>query len=270
MLFADDAKIYHTFDRNESVVAFSKSLSNFCFWAKTWQLNIAMKKCSVLPIGFKNPCANFFLNEVEISHAASVRDLGITVTKDLKFSAHCSDIAAKALGRVALLFRAFQSFDMSVLLRAYITYVRPVVEFETYVWSPHYAKDIDCIERVQHVFTRRLYERCSLPHVEYKIRLKELNLESLELRRLKNDLIMCYKILYRLVDVDRDKFFTVIDDNRMRNNGFKLKLSKFSLDVSKFFFASRVIKPWNNLPRNVVLSKSVDVFRKTLTDYLNT
>ena len=66
-------------------------------------------------------------------------------------------------------------------------------------WSPRYKQDIDLIELVQRRFTKRL-PGCS--NYTYNERLTLLNLPSLELRRLRLDLIWCYKILFGLISID--------------------------------------------------------------------
>ena len=56
-------------------------------------------------------------------------------------------------------------------------------------------------------FTKRLrgYPR-DLPYVE---RLKRLNLEMLETRRIKSDLVMCYKIIFDIVHLNKHDFFSI-------------------------------------------------------------
>jgi len=85
--------------------------------------------------------------------------------------------------------------DMDVLMRAFITYVRPLLEYRSPVWSPSSNTLTDQLESVQRRFTKRLP---GLQSITYDERCTCLKIDRLELRRLYADLILCYKIIHGL------------------------------------------------------------------------
>ena len=79
----------------------------------------------------------------------------------------------------------------------------------------------------------------------YPERLAYLGLESLQVRRLKCDLLLCYKIIHCKV-VIHDLDFLVFSDCSV-TRGHKCKLFKRHSNVNayKYFYTNRICDVWN-------------------------
>jgi len=107
-----------------------------------------------------------------------------------------------------------------------------------------------------------------LEHLCYKERLRQLGLFSLEKRRLRGDLINASKYLQGGCQEDGARIFSVVPSNRTKGNGHKLKPRKFQLNMRKNFLPLRVTEPWHRLPREVVESLSLEIFKPRLDKFL--
>ena len=185
-------------------------------------------------------------------------DLGIIIDPNLRFTDHIQAIVSRARIRSAQIIRCFLSRNISLMTRAFITYVRPTLEYASTIWSPSRIIQIIFIEGVQRSFTKRLP---GLANLSYTERIKILKLQSLEHRRLLLDLVQTFKIIHNLSSLKFADFFSYPTCNSTQGHSHRLAVPIFKSDVKKHSFACRVVPVWISLPNEIITAKSLLNFK---------
>ena len=188
--------------------------------------------------------------------------MGILFTNTLKFGPHCHQVQMKANQRCYLIRKCFPNSDSCALHKAFIIYVRPLLEYASEVWNPYQVQDILSIESVQRSYTKRIPGLWSLT---YEDRLLKLGLDTLEMRRAKIDLKTCYKILNDFTYYcPNDPIIKIKTSVKTRTSGSKLFWPTASKNVRHHFFQARVGRAWNALPLSTQQSPTLSLFSAKL------
>ncbi len=188
------------------------------------------------------------MSGAKLKSVQCVKDLGVTIASNLKFSLHCEEAACKASVMLGFINRNFSFKNKGIILLMYITLFRPHLEYAVKFWSPRHAKDSK-LEAVQRKVTKMIPSLCNN---SYKERLPRLNLFSLEKHHLRGELIECFKIRKGFTNVDASKLFLIDDLSPTSSIGIKVRCRQIELDCIKFLFTYDFVREWNKLPPSVV------------------
>jgi hypothetical protein len=275
--FADDVKVLSIFDPHTVSRLYSPlndDLYRISKWCEQWCLKLNTEKCTCMHIGVTNPCLPVCMsdNNVTLSTASSLKDLGVWISCDLKPSIQCLKAASKSHRMLSIIKLCFKHLDAPTLVKLYKAFVRPIIDYCSVAWCPYYMKDIDELEKVQRRMSRML------PHLKqmtYEERLAHLRLSSLKLRRLRYDLISVFNILNNCMNLDSNLFFTyqnsVSRESSVSTRGSegKLHVKYARLELRRSWFSQRVVPFWNALPASCKEAKNSLTFKRELDIFLS-
>ncbi|EYC32284.1 hypothetical protein Y032_0003g1495 [Ancylostoma ceylanicum] len=157
--YADDLKIYNPIVTPSDNMCLQKAIDAVATWASEWKLPLSKQKTKVLHIGRNNPKLKYNLCSEFVSETSEIVDLGYIIDENLSFDKYCKEITAKATRQIYCLFKALRTKNVAIMIKAYKTYVRPIMEYGTTIFNPHKKSLINMIEKVQNNFTRKLMVR---------------------------------------------------------------------------------------------------------------
>ena len=108
-----------------------------------------------------------------------------------------------------------------------------------------------------------------LREVEYTERLRRLGLFSIQGRLLRADLLKVWKIFHRNLDERLVGLFEMARERRTRGHQFKMSIPICRTEVKRRSFGVRCVEEWNALPREIVMSSSLELFKSRIDCYLS-
>ena len=173
-------------------------------------MNFNVAKCHSMRVTrhqhHKQILFDYSLHNQTLENFQSTKYLGITITDNMDWGQHVSEISSKATKTLGFLHGNLAFAPWSTK-ETYKTLVRPKLEYAAPIWSPHSKLQINQIEKVQrtaaHLACRRWRNTSSVGEM-----LDELEWLSLEARRDQSSMLLFHKIHCRAVSIEKDKYMT--------------------------------------------------------------
>ena len=237
-------------------------------WSCEFSMPLFIEKCYVMHCGLSNPKRNYTCNGVTIPSAIEISDLGVNRSNLAPYTSQAAKASAKASKMSGFILATFKCHESRVLWPAFKAYVLPLLRYASVAWSLRLQRDIDCLEHVQKRFTKK----CSdIRHLFNDSRLKFLKSLCVKNLRLYDDMVFTYKVIHGDVDMSLSELGLSLVNNSQNTRGQECRLvpGKLSLERAAQLYKFRAPKEWNVLPSNIISSKSLNLFKINLKQWLN-
>ena len=121
-------------------------------WARKWGMRFQPVKCNMMQLTRKHSNkiqTSYTLEGTVFENVDNIKYLGVTITNDLKWNTHISNICIKANRSLVFLRRTLFSCPQDVKEVAYKGMVRAILVIGSSVWDPYTDKLQEELEKVQ-------------------------------------------------------------------------------------------------------------------------
>merc|ERR1712002_1376752 len=229
--FVDDTRVNRKINGPTDKNEFQEHLNMMYKWARDNKMEFNEKKFEHMTNGNPNepPIIHYKTPSGDkIQTKDTVRDLGAIASKDLDFKEHINKITTDYLVVMGMLLRAFKTRARGPMIMLYNIFLRSKLEYCCLVWSPRQQQDINKIENIQRIFTKKID---GMKDLNYHERLKKLNMYSLERRRDRYKIIYAWQQIEGLKENIMNLKTYKNKTNRMINNGNYIKRGTRSTSV---------------------------------------
>ena len=264
-VYADDTKLISINKSDQHKFILQEDLNVIYRWTVDWLLFLNEGKCKIIYLGTKEQLLNknkYFINDIQVTETVAEKDLSVLVTNELDWEKQIIRNCSNATFAAKAIFESFTFKTIENIKYLYKTIIRPKLEYANVIWSPVNKKYINMLERVQRRFTKL----GPLTKLDYNERLIRLGLTSLEIRRIRGDLIQMFKYVKGF---DKINFVTPPEFLKTITRGHMFKyhgddLNRKSHKSRSTYFLNRVKPYWNKLPAEALEATSINGFKNVI------
>ena len=137
--FADDCVCYREIKDEKDTMKLQRDIDRLGSWARKWGMRFQPVKCNMMQLTrkwIKKIHASYTLEGTNLENVESIKYLGVTITSDMRWNTHVSNVCTKANRTLGFLRRNLYSCPQEVKEAAYKGLVRPVLDYGSSVWDP--------------------------------------------------------------------------------------------------------------------------------------
>ena len=137
-LFADDCVCYHEIKVEEDTMKLQWDIVWLGSWARKWGVRFQPVKCSMMQLTrkrIKKIHALYTVEGTDLENVESLKYLGVTITSDLRWNTHVTNVCTKANITLGFLRRNLYSCPQEVKEAAYKRLVQPDLDYGSSVWD---------------------------------------------------------------------------------------------------------------------------------------
>ena len=134
--FADDCVCFREIRDKEDKMKLPRD--RLGSWARKWGMRIQPVNCNMMQLTRKRINkihASYTLEGNDLENVESMKYLGVTITSDLRWHTHVSNVCTKANRTLGFLRKNLHSCPQKVKEAAYKGLVRPVLDYSSWVWD---------------------------------------------------------------------------------------------------------------------------------------
>ena len=194
-LFADDIALYRIIKSTADYAQLQTDIDSISSFISGKHLKFNAKKCRQMLVSRKTvhslPSATLTIDGTPLTLVTEYKYLGVTIASNLSWNVHITNICNKTRRLVGMFYRRFYTNSSpESLLKLYVSYIRPHLEYCSPVWDPQSKKLAEDLENVQK-FALKMCTKCW--DSNYETLLAATQLPTLEKRRTKASLCHLFK-----------------------------------------------------------------------------
>ena len=248
-LLANDCVLYSNKHSLQDCLILQEDLTSLGQWEDDWQLKFNVAKCHSMRVTrhqhHKQILFDYSPHNQTLKNVQSAKYLGITITDNMDWGQHVSEISFKATKPLGFLRRNLAFAPRSTKEVAYKTLVRPKLEYAAPIWSPHSKLQIIRLRELRGQQPAGPAGDCETQVVSAKC----LMSLSLEAQRDQSSLLLFHRNHYGAVSIEKDKYMTPaysLKTTRSSQSAQYRRHQTYS-DALKNSFFPRTIPHWNSL-----------------------